>query len=206
MEDTHFHFDSAVMLPIAPTKDGRDLAPPDQVSGLDVLAACLTHAADNPSDQLLVVGHTDTSGEAAGNLDLSVLRAGSVLHALTGNRDEWARIADQRHRVLDIQLVLKWASQELDWPCDPGKLDDVEGPQTKKAIEAFQSAYNEEYQPAIEVDGKFGPKTWGAVFDVYMFVLADLLGTDEDGLTSQQASLKFLPERRAVGCGETHPI
>src|SRR5262245_42651486 len=158
MEDAHFHFNSAVMLPVAPAQDGADLAPPEQVSGLAVLAACLTHAAANPDDGLLVAGHTDTSGEATGNLELSRLRADSVLHALTGNRGAWAKIAEQRHRVLDIQLVLKWAAEELDWPCDPGALDDIEGPATKQAIEQFQTAYGEEYDPPLTVDGKFGPK------------------------------------------------
>jgi outer membrane protein OmpA-like peptidoglycan-associated protein len=207
MEDAHFHFDSAVMLPVAPTQDGNDLAPPEKVSGLAVLAAVLDQAAGNPDDSLLIAGHTDTSGEATGNLELSSLRAQSVLHALTGNRDEWARIADQRHRVLDIQLVLKWAAQELDWDCDPVELDDQMGPHTTTAIQQFQGAYNEEYDPDIAVDGDFGPKTWGAVFDLYMYVLADLLNTDEDGLAQRQQALKFVDDgQRTVGCGENHPI
>jgi hypothetical protein len=207
MEDSHFHFDSAVMLPVGPAQDGADLAPPEQVSGLAVLAACLEHAARSPDDGLLVAGHTDTSGEATRNLELSRLRAQSVLHAMTGNRDEWAKVSDGRHRVLDIQLVLKWAAAELDWPCDPGALDDVNGPDTKVAIQQFQGAYNDEYETPLTVDGQFGPKTWGAVFDLYMYLLADLLGTDEDGLAQRQQALRFADHgHHLVGCGENHPI
>jgi outer membrane protein OmpA-like peptidoglycan-associated protein len=206
MEDAHFHFDSAVMLPVPPSAEG-DGDDADAITGIAVLATCLQFIADNPSSKLLVAGHTDTSGDAGYNLALSKLRADNVLHALVGNREEWTKVSDKKHQVRDVQLILKWAADEFDYPCDPGAVDGIEGPKTVQGIRAFQETYNEEFEESIKVDGVLGLETWGAIFDLYMYELSDLMETDEDGLTEQQGKVKFVNDaHKSVGCGETHPI
>ena len=98
MEDVNFHFDSPILLP-EPRCDAAETTPgADRVTGLAVLRACYLHVQDNPAHKLLIAGHTDTVGEAGYNLGLSQRRADNVLRMLAGNRDDWARISNQKYR------------------------------------------------------------------------------------------------------------
>jgi outer membrane protein OmpA-like peptidoglycan-associated protein len=205
MEDVNFHFDSAVLLPDPKCDDDPGTPDQDRITGLAVLRVAYLHAQDNPDQELLVAGHTDTTGDAGYNLTLSRHRAENVLFALTGDRDAWVKTADERHRVEDYQHILKWAANTFGWECDPGEIDNHEGPRTHRAVLGFQKRYNLELEKNIAVDGVMGKETWGAFFDVYMMELCILLETDEAGLEKLQKQLKFLPPK-TVGCGESHPI
>ncbi len=207
MEDLHFHHDSAVLLP-DPKRDGTQGEPDeDQLTGLTVLRACYLQAKNNPAQKMLVVGHTDTTGKPGYNLTLSQLRAESVTHALLGKRDDWARVADSKHKVEDYQLILTWITETFAWDCDPGGVDDENGPKTKAAVRAFQKQYNARFRGKLAVDGVVGPETWKAFFDVYMSKLKKMLRTDDAGLDELRKELKFVDDgRRFVGCGESHPI
>lgn len=205
MEDLHFHVDSAVLLPAREGSERGLEGKAGAITGLAVLRAAYLHAKEQPSDRLLVVGHTDPSGKKAYNRELSRLRAEGVLHALRGNRDAWAKIADRRHRVEDVQWILDWAGRAWGWPCAPGPVDGVERPAPRRAIERFQARYNAAFERTIAVDGLVGPETWGAVFDLYERELAALLDTDASGLEEHRARLRFLDGKpEAVGCGEHH--
>ncbi|MCA9609729.1 MAG: hypothetical protein KC619_29225, partial [Myxococcales bacterium] len=229
VDSVHFHYNSAVLLPNneAPpgespppsvgdeeaeeaAGDGEDEGPSEQdlaAPGLAILRAVYVHAGDNPSQKILITGHTDTSGGAASNVTLAHKRAMSFKHALLGEKDEWVAIADGQHRVEDYQQILEWISKVWAADCDPDGVDNVHGPKTTRAVENFQTLYNEEFEADIGVDGVVGPETWGAIFDVYMEILADILDVDVDQLPAERAKLKFLDDSKAgVGCGEHFPV
>jgi hypothetical protein len=212
VDDVHFNHDSAVFLP--QFENGSPGSPPDlppdgidRHDGIALLAACFHHASEHPERKLLITGHTDTTGSAGYNSALAQLRADNVLHALTGARNEWVVIAAEKHRVLDYQQILAWISRVWFWDCDPGPLDDDSGSLTKDALAGFQHRYNQDFGGSIGVDGDIGPETWGAFFDAYMRMLADLLDTDEAGLERARQKLSFLDGLpKAVGCGEHFPV
>ena len=207
MADAHFNFDSAVLLP----DDGPDVPRPDseepRITALAVLRACLLHAKDNASQKVVVAGHTDTVGSPSYNLGLSQLRADNTRAALVGNRDEWVKTALVKNVAADAQRILRFVALTLGWDCDPGPVDNEQGPRTRAGVKGFQRRYNDELRRAIDVDGVVGKETWGAFFDVYMLELATLLELDDAGLANLQKGIKFVDSAHAaVGCGENHPI
>ena len=204
VEDAHFHHDSAVLLPDFagdPNVQGQG----GQTTGIAVLAACLQFARDNPDRKLLSAGHTDTSGDDAYNVELSQLRADNVVAALVGDKDGWVAIAEKKHKVEDYQRILKWIAWLWGWPCDPGAIDNDHGSNTDAAVRSFQQLAADELQEDIAVDGEVGKQTWGAIFSIYMRVLADVLDVDEAGLAELQGGVKWL-DKKAVGCGESFPV
>lgn len=201
--DVHFNLDSALLLPHL----DRAAAQRDVVSGLAVVVACLLHAKQNPSQKILVAGHTDRSGTDEYNLGLSRLRAENVLALLRGDRERWVATAREKLKVLDIQLLMSWLTRSWGWQCDPGVLDGVNGPRTTAAIRMFQEAYNEHVGGDLTVDGIVGKQSLGAMFDLYMKEIALLAGFEESELASTQSGLGFVePGKEFVGCGEHHPI
>lgn len=61
---------------------------------------------------------------------------------------------------------------------------------------------------AIPEDSDFGPKTWGAVFDLYQDSLAQLLATTFEKMSTYHSSLdsRWVEDaNKAVPCGETFP-
>jgi outer membrane protein OmpA-like peptidoglycan-associated protein len=211
IEDVHFHFDSAVLMPDFGKADAAGGASDDQnkVTGLGAVRAVYRHAEADKSRKLLIAGHTDRSGGEDYNVKLSQQRADNVLHLLLGNRPEWVAISDKQHTTEDIQQILKWVDSTLGWDCDPGAVDNKPGAATTGATKRFQKRYNLELGKAIAEDGACGPQTWGAFFDVYLKVLAQISDTDEQGLKAQQQAIagRFVDGgRKAVGCGENHPL
>lgn len=204
MEDAHFHLDSAVLLPDW-AGDPQLVGDGGRTTGLAVLAACLVQARDNPEQKLLAAGHTDTSGGEGHNVALSEARAENVAAALKGDKAAWVDIAKRQHRVEDYQRVLKWIAWLWGWPCDPGPIDGDHGNGTTAAVKAFQHLAGEELQRDIAVDGDVGEQTWGAIFDIYMLVLGDMLDVDPDGLRELQAGVTW-HDKPTVGCGESFPI
>ena len=208
MEDAHFHFDSAVLMPDLGYSASNTIHHDDEyTTGLGVLAACFKHVSDNPTHKLLIAGHTDTSGPESYNLKLSRLRAENVLCALEGNRDGWRTIANDKHQVEDYQQILTWIAETWFWNCNPGPVDNKYGDRTKEGLKLFQQQYNHQFFAELKEDGKIGRQTWGAVFDVYMDMLRSLIGIDREGLVQLRQQLNFLDvEQKTVGCGENHPI
>lgn len=200
-EDAIFHFDSAVLLPDSgpcdPCKDDED-----RITGIGVLAICLQQAHDEPNHSILIAGHTDTKGPSWYNLQLSQDRAKNVHCALTGDEKGWVDIAKARHQVEDYQQILKWIAFIWAWPCDPGEITNVHDEPTDEAVEVFQTLASQEFGEPLGVDGDVGRQTWGAIFRVYMRVLADLLDITEDELAERQHALEFVP-KEFVGCGES---
>jgi hypothetical protein len=211
MEDANFHHDSAVLMPEDPTTSAGDTAAetPAQarVAGLDVIAACLREVERNPKKLVLVAGHTDTSGDAGYNVELSELRAKNLHAALKGNRDDWVAVADKKHKVEDYKQILKWVKQTKGWPCDPGKVDNNNDAATKTAVKNFQIEYNKAFKKSIAEDGIVGKETWGAFFDVYEEQLLGRMNIEPQKLKQVRDSIVFADGGKPfVGCGESFPV
>jgi len=114
-ENLHFHHDSAVFLPEYETVDTDRSGEKDHINGLAILSALYSWMKDHSDHTCIIVGHTDTSGGEKYNLKLSQERAQSVLAALTGDRDEWVRIALDKGKVEDYQIMLQWVSRTWGW-------------------------------------------------------------------------------------------
>jgi len=207
MEDIHFHHDSAVLLPDYTSESELNPTVDDRITSLAVIAACYQHAKKFPTRKLFIPGHTDTTGAAGYNIELSQMRADNVFAVLTGDKDAWVAIALKKHKVEDYQLILKWLDAWREWDCDPGDIDNIQGPDTKNATLAFQQRYNQEWNASIQEDGVVGKETWEAFFDLYMEALMDAADTDEAGLAKFRAGLKFVDDgKKTAGCGESWPI
>ena len=125
MEDVLFHLNSAVMMPENPqgkssTQGGG--ADPEQieVSGLKALALIFKQFEFDPDKRMIVTGHTDTSGSYDFNFKLSDERALNILYLLIGNKEEWAKVCYNRHKVEDYQQIMKYFEKKLVCGCDPG--------------------------------------------------------------------------------------
>ena len=214
-EDLHFNHDSSVLI-----ADHRDTTQTDDddnadtdheqahITALAVIAAAYRQMKDHPEQKLLLVGHTDRSGDATYNLELSRRRSENLLHLLRGNKEAWAKHTEPTtyHKVEDYQQLLAWLYNEHGWDTDPGNINNKLGPTTKAAVKRFQIAYNQEFKQSISEDGVVGRETWGAFFDIYIRELRAILDVDETGLSAMQGSLNFLNKPEFVGCGENSPI
>lgn len=203
VEDTHFHHNSAVLLP-GYTPDDTTTDSNDSVRDLNALVVTCIHATQS-NQSILVVGHTDRSGSDEYNQTLSELRASNVYHALKGNRDKWVSSVLNKSKTEDYQFILSWLTHRHNWACDPGNIDNIEGEQTREALSKFQEEYNSRFIASIDVDGKIGPQTWGALFDVYMQCVAESFGITVTQLRDIQMSISFLVHP-TVGCGEKCPL
>ena len=247
-EDVLFHLNSCVMMPARPSgvssQDGSDDDWRDEddadiearqaaMTGLDTIALVYREFEFDPSLQMLIAGHTDTSGGTAGNFTLSDERANNVLHILEGSRDDWADLCHARHKVEDFQQILTWVNQTLNWPCNPAGIDDDYGTNTKQATEAFIIHYNARYAGGGVNDppplasapimtsirqskrargngthsAEWPVELWRAVFDIYMEQLADKIGTNVAGLPNVRGRLRFVSVvRKCAACGESFPV
>lgn len=221
VEDSHFNFDRKVLLPELSEHDGSEpVLDTRRITGLGVIYAALSHARDHAEQGLVVTGHTDASGTASYNQKLSEERAKNVSLLLRGEREAWRTQAAADDSVDDYQAVLLWQHQRAGWDCDPGPVNNELNAQTKRAIGRFQELYNAEvgaaqaagldspFKTKLTVDKKVGKETWGAIYDVYMSELMQLLDLEKfSELEAIQKALKAAPGMPDfVGCGEHIPF
>jgi outer membrane protein OmpA-like peptidoglycan-associated protein len=147
----------------------------------------------HPKSNLLIVGHTDTSGKDDHNLKLSVERAKAVEAFLTDDVDAWvAHFGDESGRVsntwstTEVQAMLSALPEGGKPFLAPEGVDGNDGPQTKAAIRQFQEA------KGLKADGIAGPVTQRAVITDYM-ALQD---------TSFPGGITITVH----GCGENFPV
>lgn len=203
--DAHFHKESAILLPDPEPARAGASGGERRVTGITLLASCYRYAEQNKDQSLLIVGHALSSEPDPPSL--SQRRAENVRAALKGDRSDWVDGADEHHIVKDYQSILKWVYESRGWDCDPGPIDDILGPKTKAGVKSFQRIYNQAFGKSIAVDGIMGPQTWGAIFDMYMQALQNVLETDAEGLKAYRRMVHFIdPDCHAVGCGTAHPI
>jgi len=84
--------------------------------------------------------------------------AEAIVH---GKTDVWGSLVKDA-TIADVQTFMKYFASKR-WPCDPGKIDGLDGPKTKAGVRAFQQACNESWGMSLVVDGICGPKTWQGV-------------------------------------------
>ncbi|MBD3258481.1 OmpA family protein, partial [candidate division GN15 bacterium] len=208
MEDVLFHHNSAVLMPERPEgesseEDDTAQAPgdeneeQDQVTGLRVLALVFREFEFDERKEMLIAGHTDTSGSAEYNFELSKMRADNVKHLLAGEVEEWSHVCFNKHKVEDYQQILTYINDQstewksTNWDCAPQGIDDDWGPNTKRAVNNFAVNYNVEYaEPRglellpdnlgdiINADSqhRWPEDHWHGIFRIYEQVIADTLG------------------------------
>ncbi|MBN2194632.1 MAG: OmpA family protein [Polyangiaceae bacterium] len=153
------------------------------------------YATNNPSE-LLIVGHTDTSGEPNINDPLSVERADTVAAFLKDDVDPWLAWYGQGKPVSkrwgateDLMMIQAMA----DYGTKPADLDPVSW---------FQKRHNNKpeshRQPmsSLKEDGILGPSTRRQLVSDYMGLDGATLGT-ENGLDIRITT---------HGCGENFPV
>ncbi|MBW8888470.1 MAG: peptidoglycan-binding protein [Fibrobacteres bacterium] len=144
----------------------------------------------HPKSNLLVVGHTDTSGKDDYNLALSLERAAAVAAFLTDDADAWLKFfdnpaAEKKWGLREVQAMLS-ALPEGGPFFFKGKPTGVMDSATKQAIRDFQT------DNGLTVDGIAGPETRKALVKAYM-------GLDDTSLP-QGTTLT------THGCGENFPV
>jgi outer membrane protein OmpA-like peptidoglycan-associated protein len=146
-------------------------------SALVGMAKLVSLYAENPRGDLLVVGHTDTTGDPDYNATLSLERAKSVVAFLQDDSDAWLKSYDS-----GTPEKKRWGTGE-----DRMMFETVtKQPMTVKSVKAYQSANG------LEDDGKVGPNTRKVLITHYMA---------SDG-TSLPAGVTPV----AHGCGESFPL
>lgn len=161
-----------------------------QPSALPALRSLKIQYDLRPRSNLLIVGHTDATGEEAANLELSLERADALAAYLTDKADAWeawfadGKPAAKRWGVREIQHMLS-ALPEGGTAYYSGTVDGSQGQGTLQAVKAFQEA------AGLKVDGVAGPLTRKALIESYMTL---------DGTTLPAGIVPV-----AHGCGESFP-
>jgi outer membrane protein OmpA-like peptidoglycan-associated protein len=156
-------------------------------AALPTFQAVAAHVANAPQSPLLIVGHTDTAGDADYNLQLSNERAAAVSAYLRNAVDEWMPFyanddAQKRWDVREDQYML--SSVPFGAPDYQGKIDGDAGPQTQAAWNALQQ------RSGVLVTGKADDASRRALVLEYM----QAEGTTVDSAVSIET----------LGCGERH--
>jgi hypothetical protein len=139
----------------------------------------------NPEAKILIFGHTDKVGTEQYNKGLSERRAKSVYAFITNQPDIWETLYNEEHwGIRSVQAILK----DMGDPYDPGPVDGIDGPQTKKAVKQFQT------DNGLPVDGVAGTETRKKLFETYMAGKHDI--EIDDG--------RFMDPKH-MGCGEFNP-
>lgn len=237
MEDVLYHLDSAVMMPEKPVgksstqgvgdnpDDAKMAKEENQVSGLRALALGLLQFEFDPRLRLLIAGHTDTSGPADMNFTLSDLRAKGVLYLLVGNREEWARVSTERHKIEDYQQIMEYVASNRPWNCHPGKLDNTWGDKTSGATKKFIENYNawvvsgqapeesDQITPGVydqiekKPDHKWPIEMWRAVYDIYIDDMAAAMTIERNQMGKYRSQIQFAnKDKKYIACGKSFPI
>lgn len=200
MEDTLFNHSSSMILPCGVTTEDPDDDYPhskkdqDTISGLEVMKSTFEflyyERKNERPKRLLLMGHSDPSGDNDYNKKLSTLRANTVQYLLMGDdkKNDWVEqfkkdkkdgIRTRKDR--DLQEIINWATT-LPFPKDEETnekpfnydlivVDDKFGDKSKAALKGFQKGYNKAFEKDITVDGEVGKQVAEAIFDIYQWEL-----------------------------------
>jgi len=210
LEDAHFHLESPVLLPV-PDRVPDDPEQP-YITALGVVAQALKWAAEHPNQKLLVAAHAEPAnkpGSSGRALTLTQIRARNVLCLLKGDRKGWAESCNQKHRIEDVQSLLRFADRQYSLRCDPGAIDNQDSPAFRQALDAFRAGYKNRFKDteaagALPDTGPVDTADFEAFFELYDHYLADKLDThraDEKDPEKAREKLSFVPPE-ALGCGD----
>lgn len=200
--DFNFSTDRALMLPGPSSESLRE---GDEADGIALIAGLLAHLRRLDDERrVLVAGHTDAAGSVAHNLALSEQRARSVKLACDGDAEGFADHALSHAAVADGQEVLRWIARRFGWSCDPGPVDDDDGPRTSAARQQFRARVETEYAIAAGTGDAFERGDWLGFFRLYEQDLGARLGLSASGLAELRARLVWTSPA-LLGCGEHWP-
>lgn len=193
----HFRFNSAFVEPCM----------------LGVLGDVFERAQANPTEKILVVGHTDLTGSPGYNQSLSERRARSVFAFLTfgtssdlrmAGLEDWKTLRQQRPPPSTVpSLKDGWGTREYQYMLQEleyysGNIDEVHGPITDAAIRTFQQ------DNGLPLTGLMDEATWPVLIEAYLDAGAVALGADRFFPNAKEGCdggiLKWL------GCGEQDPV
>ena len=176
----------------------------------DVLLAIADHAAKNPNEKMLIVGHTDLVGDATYNQSLSERRARSVFAFFTFATDragaiaEWNRLrkraVGEPPSIDDTWGVREYQYMLQDLGLYTGNVDEVHGQATDTAVRAFQGT------AGLPATGFVDDATWSALIAAYLArvpipaIPQAQFFKNADGISCDSGILKW------VGCGEQSPV
>jgi hypothetical protein len=149
-------------------------------SALADMTALHDISGEHPDSELLVVGHTDTSGDPATNDPLSLERADSVIAFLRQDVDTWLKRYDSK-----VVAKHRWGSNE-----DQQMLLSLPGMLQRPSGEDPVSFFRR--TRAVQEQGPVGPETRRTLIEEYMSQPEPIL-PDDMALT-------------AHGCGEYFPL
>lgn len=199
IEIADIHFNHNCALPCFDIKGGL----------IDLLAQAFVYAEKYPDRLLIVEGHADTSGDPDYNLAISKRRAESI-KALLGNEISlWNGVVkcnDHKLETEDYQATLKALAENHGWPCDPGEVDNNNGPKTKEAVKGFQSEYNAKFDGNLDIDEDVGPKTWEAIGLTIRSLLEDYLKNNLKLYPIPKIAFGYPDGNGIYPCGESCPI
>ena len=180
--DINFSTDCAVMLP-GPSSEAELVG--DRIDGIASIAGVLAHlrGVDEPR-VVMAAGHTDAAGSFAHNIELSRQRAESVKLACSGDAEGFASHAEAHAEVADAQETLRWVARTFGCACDPGPVDNDDGPKTSAARSQFRQQFSTEYPQEPGSAAAFERADWLAFFRMYERDLAARVGVTVTGLAS----------------------
>lgn len=153
----------------------------------------------NPSSQLLVVGHTDTSADPATNDPLSVERAEAVAQYLAEDVDAW--LARYGSKVPEKK---RWSRREdLFMIASFDGFDDR--PQSQDEVSFFQTVHNQSLSDPPDPNQTPRKNTQPLAVDGVMSV-ATRAALIEDYMRRDGASLPSTIKLVLHGCGENFPL
>ncbi|MGL1937239.1 MAG: peptidoglycan-binding protein [Fibrobacterales bacterium] len=163
------------------------------------IQATLKHAQEWPDKELVIYGHTDTSGENDINFPLSEKRAQAFKALLMNDDSCWNSAIENNSSVLDYQSIIN-ALNAYGWSAHCGEADGIDGPNTESALKSFQTEYNENTGNSISTDGIIGPQTWDAL-------RTSIHKTATHDFEHAEVPLTFGAEGEGTyPCGESFPI
>lgn len=194
MDDLNFHFGSSVLLPVP-----HDLNSHDQqyVGGLRVMSRAMTYIIES-GHKLLIAGHTDSVGGGGANCELSQARCDNVLFFLQGHYDAWAEACAQ-HKVEDYQNILNWIADTRGWDCDPGDIDNLDGPKTQSALKGFRKAYRLAFEQELQDRSTPSAEDWRAFANLYETAIEEHVDVQR-----ARSSITFITPS-TLACGEHWP-
>ncbi|HYH79693.1 MAG TPA: protein-arginine deiminase family protein [Longimicrobium sp.] len=170
----------------------------------EVLRRAAEYSDAHPSENLVVVGHTDKVDDEPYNQSLSERRARTVFSSLDFVTDpqravdEWTAIRQRRtvrHRTeKDTWAIREYQQMLQELGYYPGRIDGIHGPITNEAVRGFRCDH--ELPPGTTVDD-----------DVWRALILEYLADDAPAVPRD----RFLPNcadsiLEWLGCGEEDPV